>query len=223
MEIVTPFNQQQECIRRGQCCMRGSATLHVADADLIINATVKYSDLFTIREGELVYNNLDDEFVTIDYELIKINEKKGTRTCSFFEEDGSVCTIYEHRPAQCRAYECWNTEGFVSTFNEEKLTREHLLAGNDTLLDIVRTHEDRCSYAMLAELVGMIRDGSDVVAEVFDALSYDEALRSLLTEKLGIAPSFMPLILGRPLADTIIMFGYKVETDQEGNNCLVVL
>ncbi|KJU81794.1 protein belonging to Uncharacterized protein family UPF0153 [Candidatus Magnetobacterium bavaricum] len=223
MEIVTPFNQQDECIRRGQCCMRGSATLHIADADLIIDATVKYSDLFTIREGELVYNNLDDEFVTIDYELIKINEKPGSRTCSLFVEEGSVCTIYEHRPAQCQAYECWNTESFAATFNEEKLTREHLMAGNDTLLDIIRTHEERCSYARLAELVGMIRDGKDVVAEVFEALSYDEALRPLLTQKLGIDPGYMPLILGRPLIDTIIMFGYKVEKDQDGNNCLVVM
>ncbi|MBF0606126.1 MAG: YkgJ family cysteine cluster protein [Candidatus Magnetobacterium sp. LHC-1] len=223
MEIVTPFSQQDQCLRRGQCCRMGSATLHVADAELIIDSTVKYSDLFTIREGELVYNNLDDEFITIDYELIKINEKEGSRTCSFFVEDGSVCTIYEHRPAQCKAYECWNTEGFANTFNEEKLTREHLMAGNNSLIDIIRTHEDRCSYAKLAELVGMIRDGKDVVAEVFEAMSYDDTLRALMREKLGIDASYMPLMLGRPLVDTIIMFGYKVEKDQDGNNCLMVM
>ncbi|MBF0344014.1 MAG: YkgJ family cysteine cluster protein [Nitrospirae bacterium] len=223
MEIVTPFEQQDECIRCGQCCRRGSATLHVADANLIIEGAISYSDLFTIREGELVYNNLDDEFITIDYELIKISEIKGARTCSLFIEDGNACSIYENRPIQCRAYECWNTEGFIDTFNEEKLTREHLLAGNSVLLDVIRAHEERCSYARLAEYVGMIREGKDMVQEVFDALSYDEALRPLLTEKLGVAPEFMPLILGRPLRDTIIMFGYKVEKDQEGNNCLLVL
>ncbi|MBF0463773.1 MAG: YkgJ family cysteine cluster protein [Nitrospirae bacterium] len=221
MEIITPGTEQTECKRCGDCCTKGSPTLHVIDQVLLMEGTLNYKDIYTIRSGELVYNNVDDEFITIDEELIKIKEKPDSRECIFFNIDDVSCRIYEKRPAQCQAFECWNTEKFLSVFAEEKMTRETLLQSNPALMDIVETHEMKCSYSVLNNLFEEIRSGKDVVNEVFDILSYDMTIRHMLSDKMGVPNDYMNLLLGRPLNETIIMYGYKVETEEGGFFTLV--
>ncbi|MBF0457502.1 MAG: YkgJ family cysteine cluster protein [Nitrospirae bacterium] len=222
MEILT-LGSKAECTRCGDCCMKGSPSLHVGDSMLLKSGTLGYKDLFTIREGELVYNNMEDEFISIDYELIKIREMKGARTCIYFNQEASACGIYEHRPAQCRAYECWDTDNFMATFTDDKLTRTELLKGQTQLIEIVNAHSEKCSYTKLSDLFAAIADGKDLTGEVLEILGYDTYLRPLLTEKSGIPEEYLDLLLGRPLIDTVIMFGYKVEKDNEGNYCLMAL
>ncbi len=223
MEIITPRPIQTECRRCGECCRKGSPTLHIGDADLLKSSVLNYKDIFTIRIGELVYNNIDDEFITIDYEIIKIREKKGTRNCIFIEDDGTVCTIYGSRPLQCRAFECWNTEKFFNAYFEERLTREHIIAKNSLLLDIIDRHNKRCSYIELMDLSQSIQNGEDRIKDVFDAIQYDMEIRHYIKENTGIPYDFHPLLLGRPLIDTIGMFGYKVGRDESGNYSLELL
>ncbi|WP_420265862.1 YkgJ family cysteine cluster protein [Candidatus Magnetominusculus dajiuhuensis] len=220
MDILT-FGSKAECSRCGQCCVKGSPTLHLGDSQLLKDGTLNYKDLFTIREGELVYNNMDDEFITIDCELIKIREKAGCRTCFFHSEDASSCDIYENRPVQCRAYECWDTEKFMTAFTEDKLTRAELLKGQPSLIEIVNAHDLKCSYKNLEGLFSEIAQGKDYTGEVLEILGYDTYLRPLLIEKTGVPEEYLGLLLGRPLIETVIMFGYKVEKDDEGNYCLL--
>jgi Fe-S-cluster containining protein len=228
LEIVGPAGQmaQLECRRCGGCCRKGSPTLHVVDADLIRNGVFSYSDLYTIRKGELVYNNIDDEFVNIDYELIKVREVAGSRRCKYFKDEGegsaAVCAIYKDRPAQCQNFECWNHEKLMSAFSEEKLTRQHLLEGNDVLLELLDRHEEKCSYEMLDEAFKAMRKWQDEASgTILDALQYDTYLRPFIIEKMGVPGEYLDLLLGRPLTETVIMFGYKVEKDEEGNHCLL--
>ncbi len=220
MEIVTPAAIQTQCKRCGECCRKGSPTLHVKDSNLIKNKTLTYADLYTIRKGELVYNNIEDELITIDIELIKIKEKEGSRVCFYLKEETNECTIYENRPVQCRAFECWNTDKLLEAFAEEKISREPLVEGDKTIRQIVEEHDEKCSYLILKELFARIQKGDDLVASVLDILRYDTQIRPFLREKLGIPEDFMPLLLGRPLVDTIIMFGYVVEHDEDGNYIL---
>ncbi|MCG6552830.1 MAG: YkgJ family cysteine cluster protein [Candidatus Magnetominusculus sp. LBB02] len=223
MDIVT-IGAKTSCTRCGECCTKGSPTLHFADSQLLRDGTLNYKDLFTIREGELVYNNMDDEFIAIDCELIKIREVKGSRKCIYYNEDGvSACAIYDRRPVQCRAYECWDTDKFMSTFTDEKLTRTELLKGQTALIDIVNAHSDKCSYTKLAELFTAIGEGNDLTGDVFEILAYDTYMRPLLVEQSGVPEQYLDLLLGRPLIDTVIMFGYKVEKDEQGNYLLVPL
>ncbi|QWR76537.1 YkgJ family cysteine cluster protein [Candidatus Magnetomonas plexicatena] len=221
MEIITPGTPQTECRRCGDCCTKGSPTLHVTDEVLLIEGTLNYKDIYTIRAGELVYNNIDDEFITIEEELIKIKEKPGSRECIFFSKDDNSCKIYEKRPTQCQAFECWNTEKFLSVFGEEKITRERLLKSSPALLNIVDTHELKCSYSVLNNLFEEIRSGNDLVNDVFAILNYDMTLRPMLSDKMGVPNDYMNLLLGRPLTETIIMFGYKIETEEGGYFTLV--
>ncbi|MCI4625415.1 MAG: YkgJ family cysteine cluster protein [Candidatus Magnetoovum sp. WYHC-5] len=224
MQIITPFGVQALCKRCGECCEKGSPTLHISDSELIKNGTLTYSDLFTIREGELVYNNIDDEFVTIDYELIKLREKPSGRVCIFYNEDSKECPIYENRPNQCRAYECWDTQKFMTFFNsEEKLTREHIIYNMGFLKEIVNKHEVKCSYANLSDIVQRIQKGTDMVSELFEIIEYDNTLRHFLTEKSGIHEDHLPLLLGRPIIQTIIMYGYRIESNDAGTYTLVAI
>ncbi|MBF0515914.1 MAG: YkgJ family cysteine cluster protein [Nitrospirae bacterium] len=220
MEIITP-GSKTECSRCGQCCDKGSPTLHLGDAQLLKDGILNYKDLFTIREGELVYNNMDEEFMATDYELIKIREKKGSRTCIYYDEAAAACGIYEKRPAQCQAYECWDTDKFMATFTDEKLTRAELLMGQTQLIDIVNAHSEKCSYTTLLELFTAIGQEKDLTGEVLEILAYDTYMRPLLVEKTGVPEEYLDLLLGRPLIDTVIMFGFKVEKDAEGSFCLV--
>ncbi|MEO5358408.1 MAG: YkgJ family cysteine cluster protein [Nitrospirae bacterium YQR-1] len=221
MEIITPGTPQTQCRRCGDCCTKGSPTLHVMDDVLLIEGTLNYMDIYTIRSGELVYNNVDDEFITLEDELIKIKEKSDSRECIFFINEDNSCRIYEKRPSQCRAFECWNTEKFMSVFAEEKLTRETLLKSNPALLEIVDAHERKCSYRTLSNLFEEIRAGKDLVNEVFSILNYDITLRPLLSDKMGVPNDYMNLLLGRPLTETIVMYGYRVETQEGGFYTLV--
>lgn len=220
MDIITSGPIQVNCNRCGECCRKGGPTLHISDAKLLTLGHLSYSDLYTIRNGELVYNNIEDKLFTIDFELIKIKERTGEKTCKFFIEDGNVCSIYDNRPLQCEKFECWNSEKFMEAFTEEKLTRTHLLADNDALAIIVNNHEVKCSYETLKEMFEDIQEGKDITQEVFDVLQYDTDMRLMLVKKLSIDNDYLPLLLGRPLTSTLHMFGYKVEVDIDGNNCL---
>ncbi|KJR43518.1 Uncharacterized protein MCHI_000580 [Candidatus Magnetoovum chiemensis] len=217
MEIVTSYQAQVECNKCGECCVKGSPTLHISDAQLLKEGTLTYNDIFTIRIGELVYNNIEDEFITIDYEVIKVKEKPNSRTCIFLDENSKICTIYDKKPMQCSAFECWNPQRFMDMYSQEKLTREHLLINNKTLMDIVNTHDERCSYDKLTRIVLQIREGKDLVNDVFEIINYDKRIRDIIAEKLGVPVDYIPVLFGRPVVDTIIMYGYKAEEDKDGN------
>ncbi len=223
MEIISSQQFQKECLRCGECCRKGSPTLHLTDAELIKKGTLSYGNLYTIRKGECVYNNINDEVIPIDYELIKIREKGGNRTCIFLMDEGNECSIYEDRPLQCREQECWNPERLESAFQEEeKLTREHLAGDAPVLKEVLEQHEERCSYELLHDAIEKVRNGQDSVHHILNALQYDTDIRPILHEKLGIPYDYLPLLLGRPLVETIKGFGYEVEEDEEGNYCLSI-
>lgn len=221
MELITPEPLQVECKRCGNCCRKGSPTLHMTDAALLKSGKLTYKYLYTIRKGELVYNNIDDEFINIDYEVIKVLEKKESRVCNFLASESNDCTIYKNRPIQCSSFECWNTEKLIAAFAEEKLTRLQLIGEDKTLRNIIETHDEKCSYATLDKLFEKVQTGEDVVNDIYAIIQYDLDIRPLLTEKMSIPEDYLPLLLGRPLTETIEMFGYRVEKDSDGNLSLI--
>ncbi len=222
MEIISSADSIQiECRRCGECCRKGSPTLHLEDAELLKNGILTYQDIYTIRKGELVYNNIEDKIITLGDELIKIKEKKDSRICIFLKENANECTIYDQRPLQCKEHECWNPEKLINAFLGEKLARKHLVQGNRMLIDIVEMHNDKCSYPVLNHLLERIQSGEDLVTDVFDVLQFDSSIRQYLQEKIGVPHEYLPLLLGRPLVETIESFGYKVERDEKGHYCLI--
>ena len=60
------------CIRCGECCLRSGPSLQMEDGPLISKGLIQRRDLYTIRAGELVHDNINDRLRISEHELIKI-------------------------------------------------------------------------------------------------------------------------------------------------------
>lgn len=88
---------RDHCIRCGECCLRSSPSLQITDAPLVYESVIKRSDLYSVRVGELVQDNIRDELKVTDTELIKVREKESGGGCIFYDDAEKKCTIYGHR------------------------------------------------------------------------------------------------------------------------------
>ncbi|RJR47492.1 MAG: YkgJ family cysteine cluster protein [Desulfobacteraceae bacterium] len=206
---MTNETQRTHCIRCGECCLGSSPSLHTEDLPLLDTGVIPRHSLFTIREGETVWDNIERRVAVAAREMIKIRERSGGGGCIFYEEAAKVCSIYLHRPAQCRALKCWDTSDFRKVHSTPKLERSHLLSGG--ALSLIAAHEKRCGYARLKDLVECIRrDGEEPVQEILNMLKFDFRLRPLASERLGIDGLEMDFLFGRPLIRTIESYGLTV-------------
>jgi len=76
MTALKSINKKQnaritECIRCGTCCKKGGPSFHLADKHLIDKGIILSKYLFTIRKGELAYDNVRQELLPLSSELIK--------------------------------------------------------------------------------------------------------------------------------------------------------
>ncbi len=170
------------------------------------------SSLYTIREGELVHDNVKDTLFSVRSELIKIKGQNSTWTCLFFDLKKNHCTIYSHRPMECRVLECWNTDAIKKIYNINRLSRKQLISDINGLWELVEDHSIRCSYKVLGELAGSLgkTNTGDTAGKIMEIIGYDSNIRELVVEKAGIAPDITDFLFGRPLEKTLKMFNLKV-------------
>ena len=209
---------RDHCIRCGECCLKSSPTLQKQDLLLVKSGFIKKKDVYTIRRGELVKDNINDDLMVTPIELIKIKTKdRGSGECVFYDKAGKACTIYEQRPAQCVALKCWDTEDFMRVYRGPKAARRDVVE-NEVALGMMEAHERRCGYFTLREYVKQIEsDGEKALTKILDQLKFDFHLRPFITQKLGFDPDEMDFILGRPLIETIKIFGLKVIREPDGS------
>jgi Fe-S-cluster containining protein len=168
-------------------------------------------DLYTIRQGEQVHDNISKSLKKTDCEIIKVRDKHPSSGCIYYDHQENACRIYPHRPAQCRTFACWNTEPFMKLYEGPKATRKDIFR-HGVLLGIMEEHEKRFSYKGLEYLIGQIeKKGEKAVEDILNLLRFEAHFREFVREKLDIPESAMAFLFGRPLTETIIMFGLKVE------------
>jgi Fe-S-cluster containining protein len=214
---------RDHCIRCGECCLQSSPSLQISDISRVIEGPIKRSDLYTLRIGELVSDNIRGGLKRTATEIIKIRERKETGVCIFYDAPGKRCTIYEQRPVQCAAMKCWDKAEFMSVYAQPKADRRDLIHDKN-LLRLVEVHEERCGYIRLDRYVRDIEAvGEKAVDSILNILKFDHDIRLLAPEKLGIDRDELDLIFGRPLADTISMFGLKVVREPDGSFFLTLL
>ncbi len=208
---------RDHCIRCGECCLRSSPSLQVSDISRVIEGPIKRSDLYTLRAGELVRDNIQGGLKRTERELIKVRERKETGTCIFYDDPGKQCTIYEHRPIQCAAMKCWDERDFIQVYREPKADRRDLIHDRN-LLRLMEAQKERCGYALLERAVRDIEMiGEKAVEKILAILKVDHDIRSLTQQKLGVDFDDLDLIFGRPLTETISMFGLKVVRELDGS------
>ena len=232
-EIITPQGQEEgdkpkrmkfvkktSCDRCGGCCTASTPTLLRQDMDLFRASILSFDNTYTIREGELFMVQGEEEPYLSAMELIKIRPKEGTAECVFYNDDGG-CTIYEHRPAQCEIFACWEMREALTGLEAVALKRKDLFGDIELISGIIDRHNERCAYDRLAEAVEKTAGGDEAAAEeIADMLQYDEFIRSYVTEKFNIPESSMDLIFGKKMTERIREFGLKVE--KEGDEFILL-
>lgn len=213
----TPADVSTHCIRCGECCIRSTPSLQLIDVPALNEGVIKRSDLYTVRVGELVRDNIRDKLKITHRELIKIREKKNGGGCVFYDDFEKACAIYEYRPSQCKAMACWDEREFMRIYATAGADRKEIIH-DQILLRLIDEHEKRCAYTRVERRVKKIeRDGEVAVEKILQMLRFDHEIRLLIPEKLDVLPDEIDLILGRPLAETIIMFGLKVVRQTDGS------
>jgi Fe-S-cluster containining protein len=207
-----------QCRRCGTCCIKGGPALHLADKTLIDEGIIPANCLYTLRKGEMARDPFSDKPTELNIELIKVKGQSGKWTCTFFEIANTQCRIYIHRPAECRALQCWNTAEFAKAHKDEHLTRQHLLTGMAGLWDVIVDHEERCAYAKIKHWVAQLEGNQHQVMmqNIIEAVRYDKAIRNLIVEKGNLDPGMTDFLFGRSLVQTMPMFGIHVRKDDEG-------
>ena len=173
---------------------------------------IPLKDLFTIRKGEWVRENVRGKLMATDEELIRVKGTADAWTCTYLDENSSKCRIYADRPIECRLLECWDTREITTFYRQNRLARRDLLAGIEGLWDLIADHDARCDYGLIAELTHQMRQrpNQDVKAQLSRVLSYDVEIRRLLVDQGGVDVEMLDLFLGRPLTKTMDAFGFKV-------------
>jgi len=216
-ENTANHSLRTHCIRCGECCARSSPTLHGKDLPLVREGFIRIEHLYTLRKGELVKDNVYGRLILADQEMIKVREKKGGRgDCIFYDATEKACTIYDHRPAQCASLKCWDTEEFLEIYKTPRLRRRDVIE-DGVLLGLMEEHDRRCSYAALHDHVRRIFEtGEDSLKKILELLKFDFHLRPFMARKLGMRSEEINFFFGRPLTETIVMFGLKVEKQRDG-------
>ncbi|WP_319521376.1 YkgJ family cysteine cluster protein [uncultured Desulfosarcina sp.] len=198
------------CRRCGICCEKGGPGLHHEDSPLVENGNIPAKCLYTIRCGELVRDDIRGSLAPLAEEIVKIKGQAGKWTCLFYDRQEHGCRIYDHRPIECRVLNCRDTGPIEQIYDKARLTRRDLLTTVAGLWELVEDHERRCSYAQLGAWVreGTLENDAFKQEEaIFETLRYDAHIRQLAVEKGGLDADLLPFVFGRPLTETIRMFG----------------
>ena len=211
-------NKINSCQRCGTCCTKGGPALHRDDRQLIEKGELALKDLYTIRIGEPVYDNVQKQMGKAPGEIIKIKGCRGTWTCCYYDDASQTCRIYTSRPLECRLLKCWDTGDLEAMYDKDRLERKDLIGEVEGLWDLVADHEQRCSYLKIADWVQKVEEQRDRqwATRIVEAINYDTEIRNLLTQKQGMDTELLEFLFGRPLADTFPGFGYEIKRTDEG-------
>ena len=230
------------CKRCGECCRLGGPVLHGEDRSLLdrFEAPSKerpfgIADLVTLRKGELVRDDVLGTLLPLEEECVKIAPAEGRTDwqCRFLVSMPGLpgreagCGIYDRRPAQCRALDCGDTGAIAKLYGHDRITRTDLLkavAAPEEWTGLFPAYEETCSYARIAPLAKLVlpplNPGSPAEKEATEALletvRFDISFRKLCVERGGIDPHLLPFLLGRPLSETLIMFGLSLVWNASG-------
>ncbi|MEJ2731746.1 MAG: YkgJ family cysteine cluster protein [Deltaproteobacteria bacterium] len=201
-----------ECRRCGTCCRKGGPSFHYADKALIEKGVIHSKYLYTIRKGEVAYDNVRQCLETVGSDVIKLKGKGRSRACIFFDEKQNACTIYDNRPIECRALKCWDTKAIEDLYAQNRLKREDLIADIEGLWGLVKDHQARCSYESIHKLVDTINSdrGDDARQKLAEIIQFDTEIRKLVVSRGGLEVEMLDFLFGRPLKQTLKNFGLKV-------------
>jgi Fe-S-cluster containining protein len=194
------------CKACGECCRKGGPLLHQEDIILLEEGALPPAALVTLRAGEMAREDGRGGVGPLPEEAIKLAGSGGSWSCLYLK--ASSCSIYAHRPAQCRALSCEDASALAAMYEQGRLTRVDVLPLlHPDWLPLAEAHEAECAWSRLAPLA--LRAPGDAGAEriLLEALRFDHAFRELATERAAVPADALPLIFGRSLHALLADFG----------------
>ena len=200
-----------ECRRCGTCCRKGGPSFHHADKTLIEKGVIHSKYLYTIRKGELAYDNVRQCLEPVNSDVIKLKGKGNSWTCILFDEQQNACKIYENRPIECRALKCWDTKAIEDLYAQKRLVRGDLIADIEGLWGLVKDHQARCNYETIQKLVDAIKSdrGGGARRKLAEIIQFDIEMRKLVVSRGGLDVEMLDFLFGRPLKQTLKNFGLR--------------
>ena len=221
------MDEKQKCRQCGTCCRNGGPALHAEDMPLLREGIIQLQDLCTFRSGELVRDTSNGHIVPLPAEIVKISAPFGSRpddwTCRFLTTDNR-CFIHETKPAECAALFCEEPAALLAMQDHERLDRKSILQKLEApswLLDCVEAHESRCTYGALAELAEKLDRDEDARKAFLGVVEFDRSFRELVMEKGKVKKEMLDFLFGRPLLQTVVMFGIDARQNADGTTTLV--
>jgi len=212
----------KECKRCGTCCKKGGPSFHHEDKMLIDKGIIPSKYIYTIRKGERSYDNVKECFLPASSDILKLKGQKDSWTCIFFNETNHHCKIYEHRPMECKVLKCWDTREIEQIYAKNRLTRQDLISSVEGLWELVEGHQERCSYDMLKFFIDSLHKGKkdEALRGILEIIEYDIKIRELVVQKAGLENDLTDFLFGRPVTETIKIYGLKIK--EEENNYIII-
>jgi len=221
----SPYTMQPEsstCRRCGNCCREGGPALHRQDLPLFRDGVLSHADLITVRRGEPSVTPPSGRIHPSSFEFVKLAGTGGSWSCRFFDQEAMACTIYLHRPFECRLLECRAPEALLDVIGKDTLSRKDLINEGDPVLDLIRQHEESCSYEACNRLLDDCRTtaGKDERSRLAALLQRDLEVRQEAMMERGLPAAFEMFVFGRPMFFSVRLMGLGVV---EGNGRLTVV
>lgn len=195
----------------GTCCRKGGPAFHLEDKPLIDDGLISARHLITIRKGETARDDVQGGLIHLPDDLIKIKGKKGSWECRFLDGQHR-CTIYEHRPVECRVLKCWDTIEIERIYSHDRLTRRDLLGKVEGLWELIETHQAKCDYEIIRQLAVQLKSDPNGAArkKLNEIIAYDRHIRALVFSEHKIDKALEDFLFGAPLVVTLPRLGIPI-------------
>ncbi|HIP40655.1 MAG TPA: YkgJ family cysteine cluster protein [Desulfocapsa sulfexigens] len=202
---------QTSCKQCGICCAKGGAALHSGDLSLLRDKNILLSDLITIRKGEFAYNPVTDTVQATQNEIVKLRGSGREWTCCYYDVNSCGCTIYDHRPLACHALKCWDPDDSLALVESDLLSRNEILADNESMQRLVREFEAACPLPDFAYLFQKMKNVStDNIVTLEQSVNSDLEFRDRVVKESAEVSREEMFLFGRPLFQLLQSFGFDV-------------
>ena len=187
-----------ECQRCGTCCIKGGPALHEADLGLLEH--IPMSDVVCLRRGEMAFDPRTQSLQPLPLELMKIRGKGRGWECVYFLSQAKSCSIYGHRPQECRSLFCADTASVLEAMAAPTLSRADIVPQESGLWDCITDHENSFPVGQALRLAkGETDFAGAICAELDDLIRREIYFRQVLGDKVQAADEDLWAYLGRPL------------------------
>lgn len=186
------------CQRCGTCCQKGGPALHLEDLQLLDD--IPMSDLVCLRRGELAFDPRLDSLQPLTRELLKIRGKDMGWECVYYSREDKSCTIYGHRPLECRSLFCADNDKILQAMDAPGLSRADVIDKKSGLWGCIADHENLFPVERAIRLAKSEAGTALAISpELDEMIRLEVHFRQSLAEKVQAQDTDLWAYLGRPL------------------------